>query len=192
MTATYRLCGFILLLALVMAAGGCRTDFGATVIEPDPIAPSRVASKIQPGDRIKMMVHGEQDLSGFYDVSPTGSVTLPLAGTIRAAGLTRAELERAVTRRYAPLLEEPKIAIDVVEFRPFYILGEAEKPGQYPYQSGLNVLTAIATAGGLTFRASRSTVLVQHAGESVWREYAMTSDVLVAPGDLIRIPPRYF
>ena len=71
-------------------------------------------------------------------------------------------------------------------------MGEAERPGQYPYRSGLNVLTAISTAGGLTYRASRSTVLVQHSGETVWREYALTSNVLVSPGDLIRVPERYF
>ena len=71
-------------------------------------------------------------------------------------------------------------------------MGEAEKPGQYPYLSGLNVLTAITTAGGLTYRASRTTVLIQRAGEDVWKEYPMVSTVTVLPGDLIRIPQRYF
>ena len=71
-------------------------------------------------------------------------------------------------------------------------MGEAEKPGQYPYLSGLNVLTAITTAGGLTYRASRTTVLIQRAGEDVWKEYPMVSTVAVLPGDLIRIPQRYF
>jgi polysaccharide export outer membrane protein len=190
MTVTHGVRGLILAIALIVT--GCRTDFGPVVIEPDPIAPTRVAGRIQPGDRIKLIVYAEENLSGFYDVSPTGTLTLPLAGTIKAAGLSRAELERAVRRRYAETLQEPNVAVDVVEFRPFYIMGETEKPGQYPYRSGLNVLTAVSTAGGLTYRASRSRVLIQHPGETVWREYALTSDVLVSPGDLIRIPERYF
>jgi len=187
---THRFCGLILVLGLGIA--GCRTDFGPVVLEPDPVAPSNVAARLQTGDRIKMTVYGEPNLSGFYDISPSGTITLPLVGTIRAAGRPRSELEREITRRYTETLQEPKVAIEVVEFRPFFVMGEAERPGQYPYRSGLNVLTAISTAGGLTYRASRSTVLVQHSGETVWREYALTSNVLVSPGDLIRVPERYF
>jgi protein involved in polysaccharide export with SLBB domain len=118
---------------------------------------------------------------------------LPLIGTIRAAGRTRTEVERDITNRYNQgYLQEPKITISVAQFRPFYIMGEAEHPGQYPYYSGLNVLTAISTAGGLTYRGSRTTVLIERAGEDVWKEYPMVADVPVLPGDLIRIPERYF
>jgi polysaccharide export outer membrane protein len=119
-------------------------------------------------------------------------VSLPLAGTMRAAGRTRAGLEREITRRYGDKLQEPQVTVEVVEFRPFYVMGEVLTPGTYPYRSGLNVLTATTTAGGLTYRASRQTVLIQHPGEEVWREYPMTASVLVSPGDLIRVPERYF
>jgi len=179
-------------LAIGVVVAGCRTDFGPVVLEPDPIAPAAVASRLQAGDRIKVTVYGEPNLSGFYDISPTGSVSLPLAGTFRAAGRTRADLERDVTRRYSEKLQEPNVTVEVVEFRPVYVMGEVERPGTYPYRSGLNVLTAISTAGGLTYRGSRSTVLVQHSGEEVWREYPLTASVVISPGDLIRIPERYF
>jgi polysaccharide export outer membrane protein len=175
-----------------LAVAGCRTDFGPVVMEPDPIPPPAIATVLQPGNRIKLTVYGEPNLSGFYDISPSGSVSLPLAGTMRAAGRTRAELEREITRRYGDKLQEPQVTVEVVEFRPFYVMGEVLNPGQYPYRSGANVLTATTTAGGLTYRASRTTVLVQHAGEEVWREYPMTASVLVSPGDLIRVPERYF
>jgi polysaccharide export outer membrane protein len=111
---------------------------------------------------------------------------------MRAAGRTRAEIEREITRRYGDKLQEPQVTVEVVEFRPFYVMGEVLNPGRYPYHSGLNVLTATSTAGGLTYRASRSTVLVQHSGEDVWREFPMTASVLISPGDLIRVPERYF
>jgi polysaccharide export outer membrane protein len=140
-----------------------------------------------------VIVYGEANLSGIYNVTPGGLLSLPLIGTIRAAGRTSADLEREITNKYSKgYLQEPKVTLTVVEFRPFYIMGEAAHPGQYPYWSGLNVLTAISTAGGLTYRASRTTVLIERAGEDVWKEYPMVADVPVLPGDLIRIPERYF
>jgi polysaccharide export outer membrane protein len=179
-------------LAIALAGAGCTSNFGPVVIEPDPIPPSQVASQIQAGDRIKVLVYGEQSVSGIYEVNPGGSVSLPLAGTIRAAGRTRAELERDITDKFSATITEPKVSIEVIERRPFYVFGEVLRPSQFPYRTGLNVLTAISTAGGLTYRASRTTVLVQHPGETVWREYAMSASVLISPGDLIRVPERYF
>src|SRR5262249_6054249 len=148
------------------------------------------ATHIQSGDRVKVVVYGEDTLGGIYDVSPSGTISLPLAGTIRATGRTRSALEADVTRRDAKYLNEPKVTIDLVAFRSFHVLGEAEKPGQYPYPAGLNVLTAIATAGGFTYRASRSSVLIQHPGDVVWKEYPIAASVLISPGDLIRVPER--
>ena len=181
-----------LVIALVLA--GCYTDFGPVVVEPVPPGPAAtVSTLIQPGDRINMIVYGETNLTGIYVVNPSGTLSLPLIGTIKAAGRTRADVEREVTDRYSKgYLQEPKVTLAVVEFRPFYIMGEAEHPGQYPYYSGLNVLTAISTAGGLTYRASRTKVLIERAGEDVWKEYPMVADVPILPGDLIRIPERYF
>jgi protein involved in polysaccharide export with SLBB domain len=181
-------------LAIVFLLGGCYTDFGPVVVAPVPAGPATtVSTLIQPGDQINMIVYGEANLTGLYIVNPSGTLSLPLIGTIRAAGRTRTEVERDITNRYNQgYLQEPKITISVAQFRPFYIMGEAEHPGQYPYYSGLNVLTAISTAGGLTYRGSRTTVLIERAGEDVWKEYPMVADVPVLPGDLIRIPERYF
>jgi protein involved in polysaccharide export with SLBB domain len=181
-------------LAIALFLGGCYTDFGPVVVASVPPGPSpTVSTLIQPGDRINMIVFGETNLTNIYIVSPSGVLSLPLIGAVRAAGRTRAEIEREITNRYSKgYLQEPKVTISVVEFRPFYIMGEAGHPGQYPYYSGLNVLTAISTAGGLTYRASRTTVLIQRAGEDVWKEYPMVADVPILPGDLIQIPERYF
>jgi polysaccharide export outer membrane protein len=126
-------------------------------------------------------------------VDPAGQVSLPLVGQVRAAGHTVPDLEREIVRKYrGAYLQDPKVTVDIVEFRPFYVMGEVINPGQFAYRSGLNVLTAITPAGGLTYRASRTAVLIQHAGENVWHEYAPTSTVSITPGDLIRIPERYF
>jgi len=181
---------WLLVAAISLVIAGCHSDFGPVLTETDSILPTQVA--IQAGDKIKVAVYGQADLSGIYEVNPSGSVTLPLAGTIRAAGRTRAELEREITGRYKSKLQEPQVTVELAELRPFYIMGEVHTPGQYPYRSGLNALTAISTAGGLTYRGSRATVFVQHAGEQAWREFALTSAVVIAPGDLIRVPERYF
>jgi protein involved in polysaccharide export with SLBB domain len=153
-----------------------------------------VASHLQSGDQLKVIVFGEDALSGIYDISPDGTVTMPLIGSVRAAGRTTSDLARVLTQAYASgkFLQEPKISISVVSYRPFYIFGEVLTPGKYPYTSGLNVLTAVATAGGFTYRASKSSVLIRHAGDDVWQEYSLAAPILLQPGDLIRVPERYF
>jgi len=107
--------------------------------------------------------------------------------------LTQAELEQALEKKFkSEYLRNPKVTVSITEFKPFYILGEIEKPGAYPYTSGLNALSAIAIAGGTTYRGSKTTILIQHPGEDELREYPLSASVPVLPGDIIRIPQRYF
>jgi protein involved in polysaccharide export with SLBB domain len=181
-------------LAIGVQLGGCYTDYGPVTSDSVPTAPYNVASHLQSGDQLKVIVFGEDALSGLYDISPDGTVTMPLIGAERAAGRTTSDLARVLTQAYASgkFLQEPKISISVVSYRPFYIFGEVLTPGKYPYTSGLNVLTAVATAGGFTYRASKSSVLIRHAGDDVWQEYSLAAPVLLQPGDLIRVPERYF
>ena len=187
-------------LAIVVLAGlqlaGCYTDYGPIEVETRPVSLSAagVATHLRAGDRIKINVYGEEALTGEYDVNPAGYVTMPLIGAIRAAGRTQAELGRDIASRYRSggLLQDPKVTVAVVQFRPFYVLGEASNPGEYPFRSGLTVHAAVAMAGGFTYRASKSFVLIRHTGDEVWKEYPLTEPVVIAPGDLIRVPERYF
>ena len=154
-------------------------------------APS--APRLQGGDKIRLTVFGEDKLTGEYEIDPGGFVSLPLAGTIRAAGLTKTELEQDLSKKFrTEYLRNPKVTVDIANFRPFYVLGEVEKPGEYPFKSGMNVMSAIAVAGGNTYRASKSQVLIQRAGEQGLREYPLSPTIPVLPGDLIRVPERYF
>jgi protein involved in polysaccharide export with SLBB domain len=182
---------FALLAALLVS--GCYTDFGPVELAQNPDVRPFVASRIQTGDRIKVTVYGEDSLNGVYDVDPSGSVTVPLAGSVRAAGRTKGELQRAIAAKYkSDYLQDPKVTVDIVTFRPFYLMGEVEHPGEFAYRGDLNVLSAVTMAGGLTYRASRSTVLIKHPGDPMWKEYALLPSVMVGPGDLIRVPERYF
>ena len=148
---------------------------------------------LQPGDRVRVAVFGEDRITGEYDVDPGGSVALPLTGTVDARGVSVGGLAvRIADTLRKTYLRDPKVTASIVSLRPFYVLGEVEKPGEYPYRTGLNVLRALAVAGGPTYRASASTVLIQHQGEPQLHEHDLTSDLPVQPGDLIRVPERWF
>lgn len=156
-------------------------------------AASTTAPNIQPGEKIKVTVYGEDRLSGEYEVDPGGYVSLPLAGTVKAAGLSKQQLEAALSNKFkSEYLRDPKVTVEVSSFRPFYIMGEVAKPGEYQFKGGLNVVSAIALAGGSTYRANSSSVLVQHSGNSGFKEYPQSPAIPVLPGDLIRVPERYF
>lgn len=148
---------------------------------------------LKPGEKLRIVVFGEDRLTGEYEIDPAGNLSLPLAGTIKASGLSKAQLERDLARRFrGEYLRDPKVTVDVVGFHPFYIMGEVGRPGEFPFRSGLNVLSAIALAGGPTYRASRHTVLIKHADEPGFREYPLNAEIPVLPGDLIKLPERYF
>jgi polysaccharide export outer membrane protein len=189
-----KLVSFAAIVAIGLLLTGCYRDFGPVVANPDVLPPPIVTPHFQVGDRLTITVYDEPNLTGVYDVDPAGAVMLPLIGAVKAVGLTQAELQREIADRYSSgkFLQDPKVTVTIVEYRPFYIFGEVLKPGSYPYVPGLNILTAVTTAGGLTYRGRRDTVLIQRAGEQVWNEYPQLSSVTIMPGDLIRIPERYY
>ena len=182
--------------AFALAACGATDSLGPASPEDQQalIASAKTTSPVlQAGEKLKITVFGEDRLTGDYQIDPAGNLSLPLAGTIRAAGLGKRELEQRLAAKFqGEYLRDPKVTVDVADFRPFYILGEIAKPGEYPYKGGLDVMSAIALAGGSTYRASRGAVLIKHADESQFREYPLSPAIPVMPGDLIRLPERYF
>jgi protein involved in polysaccharide export with SLBB domain len=190
-----RVWGIVAILAVGLQLAGCYTDFGPVAASPDPIVhPSAVAGKLQTGDTVRVVIYGEESLTGSYVISPSGEITMPLIGRVPAAGLSKNALAHEISSRYAggKFLQDPKVTVDVASYRPIYIFGETLRPGAYPYSAGLNVLTALTLAGGPTFRGSKDRVFIQHPGETVWNEYPLDATVIIEPGDLIRVPERYF
>ena len=179
---------------MAVQLGGCITDYGPVASDSPPIAPSHAATHLQGGDQLKVIVFGEDTLSGVYDISPAGSITMPLIGAIPVAGYTTSEVAHALTRAYVSgkFFEEPKISVSVVSYRPIFVLGEVSSPGRYSYTSGIDVLGVVATAGGFTYRASRDLILIRHADQQVWQQYSLATPVPIEPGDTIRVPERYF
>lgn len=183
----------IAMCLLAAACGGVNAPYASQADMERLRAIAAGPPRLQAGDKIGITVYGESSLSGEYRIDPSGFVSLPLAGTIKAEGLTQHQLEQELQQKLSSgYLRNPKVTVSIAEFRPFFILGEVEKPGAYPYASGLNVMSAIATAGGTTYRANQSSVLIQHAGESEMHSYNATIPTPILPGDIIQIPRRYF
>lgn len=160
-------------------------------------APSQAQSldervyKLGVGDRLRVIVFGESDLSGEFEIGSQGSINLPLIGEIAAEGVIINELEDRVEARLADgYLISPSVSIEVLNYRPFYILGEVNAPGSYSYVNGMTVLTAVALAGGYTYRADEKDIrLSRSGGESQVR---VGPDTPLLPGDIIRVTERFF
>jgi len=183
---------FSLMLSLLLVAcanGPIEGSEGAL----QAAAAQSAAYQLAPGDQLHIAVFGEDNLSGDYKVAPDGTIALPLAGNVKAAGLTIDQLKDSVTTtlQHGYVLN-PKVTITANELRPYYILGEVNKPGKYSYSPDLTILDAVATAEGFTYRADMSTVFVRHAHDASEKEVALTSTAAVLPGDTIRIAQRYF
>src|SRR6185437_6360164 len=155
-------------LAFVLAACGGSNVERATQAQISALkAAATAAPPLQPGEKLHVLVYDEPTLTGDFMIDPSGYLSLPVVGTMKVAGMTPAQLqEKLVTALQAAHLKNPGVTVEVAEFRPFYILGEVDKPGAYPYIGGLNVMSAIAIAGGQTYRADQSKVLIQHVGEA--------------------------
>lgn len=181
------------IFALLLSACSSASMMNATEARPDEESLPPTALALSPGDTIRVTVFNEAQLTGTYQIDDDGFVSLPLAGTLKAGGLTKVEFERVLaTKLKGEYLTNPKITVEIASFRPYFILGEVERPGQYNYTSNLNVLSAMAVAGGPTYRASQTEVLIQRGGKGEFKKFQMSPTVMIYPGDLIRVPERFF
>lgn len=145
------------------------------------------------GDKVRVTVFNEPNLSGEFSVGTDGTLSLPLVGDVVATGkTTKLVADEFATKLADGYLLNPSVAMEVSAYRPFFILGEVEKPGQYPYMNNMTALNAIATAGGYTPRAKRTMVYIRKFGEAAETEYELTSALRIMPGDTIRLGERYF
>ncbi len=180
---------FYVLIAVIffMAAGASEAD------SADRTQSVRDIYTLGSGDRVKVTVYGEDDLSGVFEVSGTGSIAYPLIGEVEAGGKTIRELEKKVVTKLANgYLRKPRVSIEVTNYRPFYILGEVKRPGSYAYVEGMKIVNAVAMSGGFTYRARKQRFLVRRAGAPKDSETEAKPNDLLYPGDVIRVPERFF
>jgi polysaccharide export outer membrane protein len=161
---------------------------------PDLPAAAPGAYRLGPGDVVRLITFGEDALTAEFRVSDGGTVALPLIGTVRAAGLSPDALAAkvAASLERANLLRAPSVSAEVVAYRPIFVLGEVSKPGQYPYQPGMTVVTAAAVAGGFTYRALSDYVSVVRTQDGAAEEGKAARQAFVQPGDVITVFERRF
>lgn len=145
------------------------------------------------GDQLRVTVFGQTDLSGDFSVDGGGNIAIPLIPPVQARGLTTNELQAAIADALGKtLLRNPNVSVQVMEFRPFFILGEVQRAGQYPYVNGMTVQSAVAIAGGFSYRADESTVHITRKRGEKFIEINVDSTAPVRPGDTILVGERYF
>ena len=145
------------------------------------------------GDKLRITVYGEENLSGEQQVGPDGNITMPLVGQIPASGKTVGDVAKDIQGRLAGgYLRAPSVAIVLTGYRPFYILGEVNTPGQYEYTKGMSVSDAVARAGGYTYRAKKTEVFIRRDKDGETMRVILDNDPPIRPGDTIHVGERYF
>jgi polysaccharide export outer membrane protein len=145
------------------------------------------------GDKVHITVYGEADLTGDFEVSGAGRIAFPLIGEVQAAGLTAPELGQRLGELLGNgYLISPHVAVEVSSYRPFYVVGEVNRPGSFPYTDGMTALNAIALAGGFTPGASEGDVYIRHAGQTKEVEMPIDDVTRIEPGDVVRVDESTF
>jgi polysaccharide export outer membrane protein len=149
--------------------------------------------RLDAGDRLRIVVFGQEGLTNTYAIDAGGSITMPLIGAVSARGLTPAGLAGAITGQLRNgFIRDPSVAVEVDAYRPFFILGEVAAPGQYPYVPNMSVESAVAIAGGFSPRARRDRVTLTHTdGRGAVRAVVPLGTPL-SPGDTVQIGERWF
>jgi polysaccharide biosynthesis/export protein len=180
-----------LTLAGLMAAGGCASPGSGLPPIPDP---NSGAYRLGSGDQVRIIVFGDEQLTGQFRVDASGDIALPLIGNVHVAGLTTRELEHSVAAALdrRGLYNKPSVAAEVTDYRPVFILGEVAKPGQYPFQPGMTVVTAVAVGGGFTYRGVDNVFSIVRTEHGTAIEGRAGRQTLVQPGDVITVYERRF
>lgn len=189
---TFLAAGLALLLA---ACGTTAVTQPASARDGAPLAATQAISAYTLGssDKLRVTVFGHTDLSGEFEVDGTGSISLPLIGQVQAQGLTTSQLEQTIATNLSNgYILNPRVSAEVINYRPFYILGEVGNPGTYPFTSGLTVQNAVAAAGGFTYRANKRVVYIKSMDSDREIAYELTPATVVKPGDTLRIGERIF
>lgn len=181
---------FCVAFGLLLLLTGCAGQLSS--LPPLP-ASEEGPYRLGAGDRLRLQVFGQPDMSQEYIVSDSGAITVPLIGAVQAEGRTVAELEQEVARQLRDgILVDPNVTAEVIAYRPFFVLGEARAPGQYPYVPDMTVLTAVSMAGGFTFRAETDAVSITRMVDGQMAEFRADPLDVVQPGDVVNVHERFF
>ena len=156
-------------------------------------APHDAPYHLDAGDRLRVVVYGQEGLTNTYAISAGGTITMPLIGTVPARGRTPTALAADITAKLRDgFIREPSVAVEVESYRPFFILGEVQAPGQYPYVPNMTAESAVAIAGGYSPRAKRDRVTLTHTDASGTSRAIVAPGTPISPGDTVLVGERWF
>lgn len=145
------------------------------------------------GDKLRVVVYGQEGLTNTYSISASGTITMPLIGAVPARGRTPQTLAADIAARLRNgYIREPSVAVEVETYRPFFILGEVQAPGQYPYVPNMTVESAVAIAGGFSPRARKDRVTLTHTDASGTSRTTVPPGTPINPGDTVFVGERWF
>jgi polysaccharide export outer membrane protein len=159
---------------------------------PMPVAYD-VSYKLDAGDKLRVVVYGQEGLTNTYAIDAAGSITMPLIGSVPARGRTPAGLASEISAKLRNgYIRDPSVAVEIDSYRPFFILGEVAAPGQYPYVPNMSVESAVAIAGGFSPRARRDSVTLTHSDSAGSTRMVVPLGTAVSPGDTVLVNERWF
>jgi protein involved in polysaccharide export with SLBB domain len=184
---------FAIIGVVASIAAACSTGPAAASPQQQQAAGSLDGYRLGTGDEIKVTVFDEPDLSGAYIVDGQGAITMNLIDQIVVKNLTRSEAQALIQAKFKEgrYLRDPRVTVEMTKGRPYYITGEVNKAGEYPFTAGLTVINAIAAAGDFTYRADKKKIMVTGA-DGVEKEVVLTPITPIHPGDRIRVRERFF
>lgn len=157
------------------------------------VSPQSADYRLGPNDKLRVIVFGQPTLTGEFSLDGSGVLAFPLIGNIPANGMTPRELQQAITSKLDPeYMRNPSVSVEVAMRRPFYVVGEVQKPGSYSYVTDLTLLEAVATAGGQTYRANMANFYIKRRVNGQIVRVAASQESLIQPGDTVIVRERYF
>jgi polysaccharide export outer membrane protein len=181
--------------AMRSAFAGSPRGYATPVAYGGPVVPARYdnAYHLDAGDKLRVVVYGQEGLTNSYAIDAAGSITMPLIGSVQARGRTPAGLAAEITGKLRNgFIRDPSVAVEIESYRPFFILGEVAAPGQYPYVPNMTVESAVAIAGGFSPRARRDSVTLTHTDASGSARFVVPMGTPMNPGDTVFVSERWF
>ena len=180
---------FAVVAMLCLPISGCQT----TRVSSTPVTAAVTDYTLGVGDKVRINVYGQAELTNEYIVEPNGTISMPLIGTVGAAGYSSNEVKDLIVAKLQPdYMVDPQVSVEVTGFRSMYVLGEVQNPGKYEYVPNMTVMQAVAIAGGYTYRANEGGAEVTRHVKGALNTFNVDEKTMLKPGDTILIKRRWF
>ena len=188
-------------LALVLVVAGCAGDRLQTMLPRAAderlitgAGPGALEYRLMVGDKVRVTQYDVATETNEYTIDPAGAIIVPPLAPVAVAGMTPDAAARLLEKRYVEggLLRSPRITLEVTAYGPIFVLGEVVRPGEFSYKPGMSLLAAVAAAGGYSYRADKTRVFIRRSGDKLETVYELNADLVVMPGDVVRVPEIHF